>query len=199
MDIYAKDKERIYRLLPAYLPVWLVTGLCSFFLEYQHTPYLQLLTGGSFIWFWAYGIHRIHHSIPSTGIFYYLNPHISIHHSHTKVFPRWLEMAIETLHNIAWFLFLYIIQEVSNIHIVPNSIIAVSTLVYISVHYFNYSLFESKKHKAQHLNPHVNYGPDFLDHVFGTNSDDDFEEMSHFIPNTIISAVLVHYIRQWIG
>lgn len=199
MDIYAKDKERLYMCVRAYLPMSIVTTTCSLFLEYQYTPFIHIMTGALFSWYWAYGIHRIHHSIPSTGIFYYLNPHISIHHSDTKVLPRWLDLTIECLQNMAWFVPLYILQEVSNIHIVPNSIIALSLLVYASVHYINYSLFESKKHIAQHLNPHINYGPDFLDHIFGTNSDDEFEDMSHFIPNCILSTLLIHYIRQWIG
>jgi len=177
MDIYAEDKERLCMFVRAYLPISIVTTVCSLFLEYQYTPFIQIITGSMFSWFWAYGIHRIHHSIPSTGLFYYLNPHISIHHSHVKVFPRWLDLSIECLQNMAWFIPLYILQELTDIHIVPNSIIALSLLVYASVHYINYSLFESKKHIAQHLNPHINYGPDFLDHIFGTNSDEEFEDI----------------------
>jgi len=194
VDIYADDKKRLWLSLRAYLPVSIVTAACTYFLEYTRTPDLHLITGSMFTWFWAYGIHRLHHSIPSTGIFYYLNPHMSIHHSHVKILPRWLELTVETLHNSVWFFLLYLLQEVTDLHLVPNSIILMAMLVYSTVHVINYTMFGSEKHKEQHRNPDVNYGPDFLDHVFGSNSTEEFEDMSHFIPNSILSALAIRYM-----
>ena len=185
------DSRGLYTAFNAYFPVNLVTGLCCLYLEYGKTPILHLMAGGSFTWFWAYWIHRLHHNLPSTGIGFYLNPHISIHHSHEKTLPRWLDLFVETIHNIVWFFFLYLLQELTQIHIVPTSIIVLSMLVYSSVHVINYSMFGSEKHRRQHEIPDSNYGPDFLDHVFGTNSDPDFEDMSHFIPNSILSTLLI--------
>lgn len=189
--IRKRSMDELYAAFIAYFPVNLVTGLCCLYLEYGKTPILHLMAGGSFTWFWAYWIHRLHHNLPSTGIGFYLNPHISIHHSHEKLLPRWLDLFIETIHNIVWFFFLYILQELTQIHIVPTSIIVLSMLVYSSVHVINYSMFGSEKHRRQHEIPDSNYGPDFLDHVFGTNSDPELEDMSHFIPNSILSTLLI--------
>ena len=196
-DIYERDKKRLCMALRAYLPIFGVNAACIYFLESEHIPCLQLFTGSMFTWYWAYGIHRLHHNIESTGIFYYLNPHLSIHHSHEKVMPRLLELTIETLHNIVWFFLLYLLQELTGLHLVANTIIVMAMLVYSTVHVINYTMFGSEKHRAQHLNPDVNYGPDFLDHVFGSNSDEEFEDMSHFIPNSILSTLAIRYLSRW--
>ena len=195
-DIYERDKQRIFRSLYAYAPITITTVLCIYTLE-STTPILQLITAATFIWFWPYFIHRLYHYLPSTGLFYYINLHVSIHHSHTKTFPRWLELMIETVQNIFWFFLLYILQEVTQIHIVPDSIILLSLFVFVSVHIINYSMFGSDKHSRQHLNPDVNFGPDFLDHIFGTNDTEDFENMAHFIPNTLLSYILILWLRRW--
>uniref|UniRef100_A0A6C0L6T1 Fatty acid hydroxylase domain-containing protein n=1 Tax=viral metagenome TaxID=1070528 RepID=A0A6C0L6T1_9ZZZZ len=188
----AREENEIYAAMRAYSPALTVTFLCSWFLE-PNTPLLQLQTGCGFIWFWAYFIHRLHHNLPSTGIFRYLNIHLSLHHSHEKELPRLLELIMETMQNAVWFGILYAIQEFTDVHLVPRSIVLLGMLVYTSVHVINYSVFGSEKHREQHAQPHVNYGPDFLDHAFGTNSDASFEDMSHFIPNSILSTALIKY------
>ena len=87
------------------------------------------------------------------------------------------------------------IQEITNIHIVPNKTLLLSATLFTSVHIITYSIVGSKKHALQHLNPECNFGPDFVDHVFGTNSDNTFEDMTHYIPNTlIITSVLYFYM-----
>jgi hypothetical protein len=189
-----EDKKRLEQAIYAYMPMLTLAGICTHLLEYKYTPPLQLVLASSFVWYWAYGIHRLHHHLPSTGIFSYLNPHMAIHHSHVTL-PRWLELTVETLHNIFWFFLLYLLQEYTNIHIAPTSIVVLSMLVYSSVHVINYSIFGSEKHRRQHENPDVNFGPDFLDHVFGTNSDEEFEDMNHFIPNFLVSTFLIYYLR----
>lgn len=184
--------KELYSAIYAYAPVLYVTYLCSLYLE-PATPLLQLRTGCIFIWYWAYFIHRLYHILPCTGIFRYINIHLSLHHAHEKVMPRALELALETFQNAIWFGILYVLQELSDIHIVPTSIIVFSVLVYTSVHIINYSVFGSEKHRLQHLHPDTNFGPDFLDHVFGTNSDPEFENMAHFIPNSILASLAIKH------
>jgi hypothetical protein len=195
IDFYSSDIIKLIHSTMAYGPVNLTTILCAYAVEYKTTPLLQIYVGTLFIWIWVYFIHRLHHNIPSTGIFYYLNPHISFHHAEVKTIPKWLDLTIETLQNIMWFVPLYLLQEFTDIHIVPTNIILLSMLVYVSVHIVNYSMLGSDKHARQHKNPHSNYGPDFLDHMFGTNSDDTFEDMIGFIPNTILACLFILYIR----
>lgn len=193
VTLLKEDNERLNKAATSYLPMLAIAGICTQALEYKYTPQLQLILASLFVWYWAYGIHRLHHHLPSKGLFLYLNPHMAIHHSHIKFLPRWLELIVETIHNIFWFFLLYLIQECTNIHVAPTSIIILSMLVYSSVHVINYSMFGSEKHRQQHENPDVNFGPDFLDHAFGTNSDEEFENMSHFIPNFLVSTLLIYY------
>jgi hypothetical protein len=193
-DLYERDIKRLYNAIMSYGPSMCVVGLCCLALEYSTLSYLHLATGIYFVNLWSYVIHRVMHSIPSSGIFSYLNIHVALHHSSKKGMPRSLELVVETLNNLMWFVMLYILQFLLNIHIVPDSILLLTALNFTSIHIINYSLFGSQKHREQHRNPHVNYGPDFFDHIFGTNSDETFENMTTFIPNTIGSFLLVKYL-----
>jgi hypothetical protein len=194
IDFYRTDLERLHKSMLAYYPVNFTTIVCAFAIEYKTTPPLQIYVATLFIWLWIYGIHRLYHNIPSTGIFYYLNTHIAFHHAEHKTIPPWLDLTIETIQNMVWFAILYFLQEVSGVHLVPSRIILLSMLVYVSVHIVNYSMIGSDKHTKQHENPHINYGPDFLDHMFGTNSDDSFEDMIGFVPNTILACLFILYL-----
>jgi len=111
-----------------------------------------------------------------------------------KILPRWLELLVETLENLWWFIILYGIQELLDIHITPTSIIFLAAIIYTSTHLINYTIFTSDRHRAHHIHKNVNYGPDFLDHTFGTNSDEDFEDMSHMIPNIILSFLITYWL-----
>jgi hypothetical protein len=187
------DMDELRRALIAYVPACTVLSLGTYLLE-PDVPLLQLTTGGAFMFMWAYWTHRLWHTFPYTGVFYYLNPHLSIHHAEQKQVPRWLDIVIEALQNLFWFVPLYILQECTQIHIVPTSIILFGALIYASIHLVNYTFFTFDKHVAQHKDPNVNFGPDILDHIFGTNSDPSFEPMHHFIPNALASYLLIRYI-----
>jgi len=194
IDLTENDFSEIYAAMKAYIPLLIVNSLCSSILELNRIPILQLFTGCMFIYFWSYFIHRLHHNLPKSGIFFYLNPHMSLHHEIVKILPRWLELIIETFQDIFWFLILYGIQELLNIHITPPSIIILAGITYTTTHVINYSMFGSDKHRDQHMNPNNNFGPDFLDHLFHTNSDKEFEDMAHLIPNTIFSFLISYYL-----
>jgi hypothetical protein len=76
-------------------------------------------------------------------------------------------------------------------------------LLYISVHIINYSIFHtSEKHIKHHITSNKtlspqNYGPDFIDHIFGTNSDEEFENYNHILPNILISFIITYYIYEY--
>lgn len=191
--LFIQFKEAVLAFFFKYVPQVFIFSICSIILEYPTTPILQLITGIVFIWYWVYFMHRLHHNIPSTGPFYYFNYHVAIHHAKVKVLPRPVELMLEAVQDLVWFFYLYLIQEITNIHIVPNKILLLSATLFTSVHIITYSIVGSEKHGLQHLNPDCNFGPDFLDHIFGTNSDDTFEDMTHYIPNTLILASLIYY------
>jgi hypothetical protein len=39
-----------------------------------------------------------------------------------------------------------------------------------------------------------NYGPDIIDHLFGTNDDETFEDFNHMIPNILVAFFLTWYL-----
>ena len=176
-----------------YVPQMVVYSICCFFLEYPNTPFLQLTCGNMFVWFWIYFIHRWFHTLPSTGIFYYINWHMAFHHAKDKPLTRPIELIVEFLQNVVWVFYLYFLQELTGIHIVPTKIIVLGAFLLASVHIITYSIFGSEKHAMQHLHPDFNFGPDYLDHLFGTNYDKAFEDMTHYIPNTLIITALIYF------
>jgi sterol desaturase/sphingolipid hydroxylase (fatty acid hydroxylase superfamily) len=194
IDLTENDFSETYGAIKAYSPLLIVTLLCSLILELSTTPILQLFTGFMFIYLWSYFIHRIDHNLPTDGIFYYLNPHISLHHEMVKRLPRWVELIIEGLQDLGIFYLLYYIQELLDIHITPTSIIFLVAISYTTTHIINYTMFTSDTHRDHHIHKNVNYGPDFLDHIFGTNSDKGFEDMSHMIPNIIVSFLITYWL-----
>jgi hypothetical protein len=149
------------------------------------------------LWHWIYWIHRFHHSLPSTGIWAYINTHVSVHHDKQFNLSRSTELLIETLENSLWFVALYAIQEILDIHLVPLTILLFAMLVYTSTHIVNYSMIGSEKHRLHHRYHTLNYGPDILDHSFGTNSDDSLEDMNHTIPNILASFGILYAMQSY--
>jgi len=195
--------------LHAYIPMYSVLFLCAHLLE-PTLPFLHLFTAGICINIWIYLIHRIFHSfyilcsqstISTLQKISYLNFHVSIHHRKCLVLPKWLELTIESTQEVLMFFIFVTLQYITDIHIVPMSIILLVGFLYNSIHIINYSIYSSDIHNAHHINPDTNFGPDILDHVFGTNADETYEYMHHYIPNLILSYLLIQYIdgQSFIG
>jgi hypothetical protein len=176
---------------------FIIMFISTVVLEQGNSSAVNAIGGTILIWYWIYFIHWFHHMIPSTGIFAFLNPHVSIHHAEVKTMPRALELFIETLENIWWFVILLLLQKATGIEVVPIYVFLFITLLYTSVHIINYSILGlSQKHKDQHAMPNKNLAPDTLDHMFGTNSDDEVEDQNNTIPNMIICFLMVYAIKH---
>lgn len=177
----------------AYSPQIIVFGICAILLEYPSTPILHIVTGSIFIWIWSYFAHRIVHNVPEK--FTHLFPHVSIHHKHTIVFNRFIDLLIEAIADFGIFIPVYVMQYLIDIQIVPNYVIFLSALMYISIHIIHFSILkQSEKHSNHHANPGVNFGPDYLDHIFGTNSDNEYENSIYTIPYIVASYLLLKNI-----
>ena len=75
---------------------------------------------------------------------------------------------------------------------VPTILIFYFAIIFVSVHLINYSLLHlSHSHNIHHKYINCNFGPDFLDHIFGTNCDDQVENLDYFIPNVVFSFFLI--------
>ena len=88
------------------------------------------------------------------------------------------------------------VQWLTGIWIVPVSVILFYACVYTSAHIVNYSMIGSQTHRNHHKDLTTNYGPDTLDHFFGTNYDDTFEDLTPISLNAIGSFVVVYGLKQ---
>jgi hypothetical protein len=154
---------------------------------------LYLLSGVICMPLWLYWSHRLLHWIPRDSLF--LNPvfHIWGHHGVPKpISNRTLELFAET----AWEGFFWIIvpiwlQWITRIHVIPTSIVLLSSLMWISIHVIQYSIVGSETHSRHHRDTRVNYGPDILDHLFGTNYDETHEDTTYAVLHAIGAACVV--------
>jgi len=72
-------------------------------------------------------------------------------------------------------------------------------LIYVSVHYINCSWFHvNSYHEKHHAQIDTNMAPDLLDAVFGTKHKDTplHEDTTHMIPNVVIAAILVFWLKR---
>jgi len=125
--------------------------------------------------------------------------HHNVEENKTK-FINAVEWLIELFVNIMFFVLFYFIQTFLRIDFVPEIIIFYFGFIYVTIHVINYSLFNiSQKHVIHHTSYNkntklYNYGPDFVDHLFATNSSAEFENYDHLIPNGLISFLITYYL-----
>jgi len=141
---------------------------------------------------YSYFIHVVLHKIPMK-----LNLHNWFHHYYDN---NTVNLFIELLLNLWMFGFFYIVQRLLNINVVSNKILIYYTMVYVSGHIINYSVFKVRNHEIHHKTADTpnskicNYGPDVYDHFFGTNYDDCWENYTHLVPNIVVSFLICYYL-----
>jgi hypothetical protein len=156
------------------------------------------------LYFYSYFIHRFFHELPES--LNRINVHTRFHHNveeNKGRFIKTVEWFIELFVNIMFFVLFYFIQKFLRIDFVPEIIIFYYGFIYVTVHVINYSLFHSsQKHVFHHTSSHnrtskiYNYGPDFADHIFATNSSTDFENYDHVMPNGLIAFLITYYLYK---
>lgn len=161
---------------------------------------LFLLSGIVCMPLWLYWSHRLLHLIPRDSLILLPVFHIWGHHGSPKPIPnRTLELIAETVWESFFWIFLPIwLQRVTGFHFIPTSIVLLTSFMWISIHIVNYSMFVSETHSRHHANTTINYGPDVIDHIFGTNYDETHEDTTAYIFNEIGSAVAVLYLKHYL-
>lgn len=169
-----------------------------------------------FLTFYSYFIHYLCHKLPDV-----ISIHLTYHHvPQAQWWIRALHLLIETIVNIGFFGIIYGLQRLLQIQVIPTILIVYYGMIYVSVHIINYSLCHaSPKHVIHHttsdpssatddskqpttpttpatLSATKNYGPDSIDHLFGTNDDETFEDFNHMIPNILISFAVMWYFYR---
>ena len=142
------------------------------------------------LYYYSYFIHRAYHYIPEQ-----INPHM-IHHKNKKL-ARIVNLTIECLTDSSFFVVLYFFQKLIGYELFPNILILYYGIIYVSVHIINFSIFGDENHKKHHDEKdkkYCNYGPDPIDHIMDTNCDNKWEDMTHHLPNVLISYAICDYL-----
>ena len=88
----------------------------------------------------------------------------------------------------------------SNIWLIPPTILVFMFTTFGISHLFIYSILGSDIHTDHHIDSSKNLAPDFMDHLFETNSQYDYEDMNQHIPCIVMAALVVHFAKlyfQW--
>ena len=109
-----------------------------------------------------------------------------------------MELGLEMINDLAMSLTVLRLQGMLGIWIIPTSVILFYALWYTSVHIVNYSIIGSPVHKDHHKNVGTNFGPDVLDHMFGTNHEPVKEDLIPLAPNMVIAFGAVMFLKQCI-
>jgi len=175
----------------AYGTVMLLFG---FLLVYPGRSFLTVLLSVVVFSFWYYLFHISLHWFP-------YNLHKCFHHDHTVPISRNTELIIDFIFEVLFAGGLpYLIQTYIGVRYIPTSIIVFVALAFGINHILNYSFLPSEKHRNHHIMENVNFYPDFMDHLFGTNSDPEYEDMTQQIPSLVQACVLTHFLKayfQW--
>lgn len=140
---------------------------------------------------YIYWFHRLLHSLPE----YYYNYHIFSHHDKQLELDRPIELLFEFITNFSWFLILIVFQYIFNIHMIPDILIIFIGLWYSSAHVLNYSVIPNYEHKIHHTEMNYNYGPHFIDFIFGTLKAEEGYTMNGEIINGIVIYLLLSLIK----
>jgi hypothetical protein len=129
--------------------------------------------GAIFLLFYSYAGHVFAHSVSTVFPLNYINMHVSIHHDHLIVVPRWLNLIIEAIVDFLCFYVLILIQSALGIHWISTSAILGAGFLYVFIHIFDFSLFGNEQHKEHHEKTFCNYDPEFFDTLFETRCSPD--------------------------
>lgn len=82
--------------------------------------------------------------------------------------------------------FIYLVQKISKFNFIPLQLLLYLYIISVSI-----NIFYGIKPNIDLKN--CNYGPNTLDHIFGTNCNEKFKNYSLYIPNIIFSFVIISY------
>jgi len=197
LDLFMENKFKFF-VSNQFIPIFIVI-ICCLILTHKTISPLRATVSLGILFYFSYFIHILFHNMPDI-----YNIHIYFHHnieSNKNIINKYINLFIELITNIMFFVIFYLSQKFLNIDFVPNIIIIYYAIIYISVHIINYSVFHlANSHVIHHQTTGgkktYNYGPDFADHLFNTNYDNSFENYNHIIPNTIISFFITYYLYK---
>ena len=179
------------KYLHSYFIILIISYLLAVFLIYPKYGLLSIALQILALNFYVYGIHRLMHNLPS-GL---LNYHMYSHHEKSLGIPRPLELFCEFFCDLSWFALLAFAQYALKLDLISNTLIAFIGLWYSSVHVLNLSLGDSKEHKIHHVEKDYNYGPPYIDILFGTLKTEENNDENDKIKNGVIIFFLLKLLQ----
>lgn len=140
---------------------------------------------------YVYWFHRLLHWLPS-----FMSPHLAWHHDKQLDVPRWLELVLEFFTDLSWFFLLWLAQRLSGVRIFQDSLIAYIGIWYASMHTVNMSVFKNSHHGKHHEKRNVNFGPPYMDQLFGTFEHDGCYNVNSSVLNGFASFFIVERVRS---
>jgi len=184
LNINFFGKETFKKYLYNHQPYQIIIVLFGIILTYKTISpfYSTFLIFG--LGFYSYFMHVVLHMIPEK-----YNPHLLIHHNINKPDKNIFHNIKSIILDICCFFILYYFQILINYELFPPILILYYSIIYITVNNINYSILHLGNY-SHYLDKTTNFGPDPVDHLLGTNNNETFEHMYHYILN-IIFAFLV--------
>lgn len=154
------------------------------------TNYLKAIVTYLIILLLSYFTHLISHlEYNIFGVLHYY------HHTHDNFFSHFIQYVIELGFPVLFLPVYYIFGTI----FLDEWVILFSALLYSSVHNINYGYFHvNDVHSLHHTDCLTNIGPDLCDVFFGTKnqSNKSVENTNHYIPNIIVTTILVVVLKQ---
>lgn len=138
----------------------------------------------------VYWIHRAIHWLPD-----WASPHLAWHHNHALGVPRWLELVLEFFTDLSWFAAIWLLQRLTGVHVFHDRLIAFIGLWYASMHVINMSVWSNGYHGRHHEQRYVNYGPPYMDQLFGTFKNDGCYDVN----SSALNGFAAYFIVQALG
>jgi len=172
----------VFNYIYSFSLLFVFSIITSVLLVYPTYSYISILKQLIFLNIWVYWAHRFFHSLPNIPI----NYHLYSHHKKQLQLSRPIELLFEFITDFSWFLILLVLKYYFKIDSLSTILILFIGLWYSSVHVINLSLFNDKVHKIHHIDHTYNYGPPYIDFIFGTLKMDKSYTTNHEILNGLI-------------
>ena len=193
---YDKNRSLVVNLFNC-----LMTNKTFYFVYFAVAAYISLITNDlkrgmftiAFMVIFSYFSHMAGHKLYPISLFHGL--HHKEEHNH-KWWARIVEWLVNLIQIGGIFLIpinLYIEKHTSlGTQILNNYVLLYAALVYTTHHMINYHIMKIDTHIRHHNDTSTNFGPDYMDVLFGTKQHNStFEEMEQSITNSLVIGSVI--------
>jgi sterol desaturase/sphingolipid hydroxylase (fatty acid hydroxylase superfamily) len=172
-----------------YALIWAVSYSLAVLLEYPRMHVLMIGAQIILLNVYSYWVHRITHALPD-----WLSLHLYSHHDKSLGLPRWADLLLEFTQDMAWFAGLWALLRLAKVSFMSSKLLWFIAIWYSSVHVVNLSLFKNEYHKLHHMKRTVNFGPPYMDQLFGTYEGKGCHDTNPSVLNGLVAYAIVRIL-----